>query len=447
MKPLLLTMPFLILTLFPSVPLYSWSEHTLMSHRALYDLPEIKNRDPVTAKTLVSFLVEEEEGIEKLLEAQEQWARDNISNYAPRPDELAFRAGEGTEDIVERFLHAIRLHPEASMRLYVDLLPGETAGARPLIEPGELATLEHYDFMKHATYVELREGEKVSPLMVLCSANNEPDYGFDVGLFENNNTPFGAKYGFGDQPFGNPNLEYSSQAPFHMGFYHEPGIVFLLGPFLKRTYPEYRIHLFKTLSEYALGSGQDYWGWRFMGWGMHYLGDLSMPYHASPLPGVSASGMIRIHMKAMLGFPESRDHAVQLVSNRHTVMERFQGHILRNAYDENDYEHPFMQALSNPVELIPYRNDFPRNVVAKESAGRADFIDRKIEKYMPAKFVSDPEFEVSGTRELSDIVRITKDEKGKESVEKLTLEIAEMFRSYRMHMKSYLHAILDSSHP
>ena len=42
----------------------------------------------------------------------------------------------------------------------------------------------------------------------------------DIGLFADNGTDFGQGYGFGIQPFGNPNLEYSSQAPFHMGFYH-----------------------------------------------------------------------------------------------------------------------------------------------------------------------------------------------------------------------------------
>jgi hypothetical protein len=61
-----------------------------------------------------------------------------------------------------------------------------------------------------------------------------------------------------------------------------------------------------------------------MGWGMHYLGDVSMPYHSKPLPGVSTLRMIWINLKAILGFPKSRGNAVQLVSNKHTVYEEFQ---------------------------------------------------------------------------------------------------------------------------
>ena len=49
--------------------------------------------------------------------------------------------------------------------------------------------------MMHTRYVRLNEGDLVSPFCVLCTANDEPDYGFDLGLFEDNNTPFGAKYG------------------------------------------------------------------------------------------------------------------------------------------------------------------------------------------------------------------------------------------------------------
>ena len=96
--------------------------------------------------------------------------------------------------------------------------------------------------------------------------------------------------GFGIQPFGNPNLEYSSQAPFHMGFYHLDWLTRTAQPSLLRTYPLWRIALFGELAELAFSTGHDYWGWRFLGWGLHYVGDLTQPYHAIPLPGVGTVG-------------------------------------------------------------------------------------------------------------------------------------------------------------
>ncbi len=435
----------LVLILALSSPLFSWSEHTMMSHRVFVGLPEFAGNATVSAKSLKAFLVEEQKGIEELLNKQEQWSRGNMPSYAPRPDTLAFQAGKGNDDIVERFFRAIRINPGVKVRLYVDLLPGESRGPRPLISPDKLTTLTNHEFMKATEYAELREGERVSTLMVLASSNNEPDYGFDLGLFEDNGTAFGAVYGFGKQTFGNPNLEYSSQAPFHMGFYHEPGIVFFFAPFLKRTYPEYRIHLFRTLAEYAFKNGQDYWGWRFMGWGMHYLGDLSMPYHSSPLPGISAFSMIWTNLKAMIGFPKSKDDAIQLVSNRHTVMEKFQAVELRRAYTESITDHPFLKALGNPAGMVDYRDDFPRNVTAKESVVNAEILDEAIEKYMPPKTVSDPSFEVSGSPELETIVSLTEREMGAKAVEGMRQTIADLFKSYGMHLRSYMKAILESS--
>ena len=66
----------------------------------------------------------------------------------------------------------------------------------------------------------LAAGDPVTIAEVIASASDEPDFGMDVGLYEDNGTAFGAVYGFGETPFGNDNLDYGSQAPFHMGFSH-----------------------------------------------------------------------------------------------------------------------------------------------------------------------------------------------------------------------------------
>ena len=115
-----------------------------------------------------------------------------------------------------------------------------------------------------ARYWALAPSEPVSIAEVIASANDEPDFGMDVGLFADNGTDFGQRYGFGIQPFGNPNLEYSSQAPFHMGFYHLDWLTRAAQPSLLRTYPLWRIALFGELAELAFSTGHDYWGWRFL---------------------------------------------------------------------------------------------------------------------------------------------------------------------------------------
>ena len=119
----------------------------------------------------------------------------------------------------------------------------------------EVTTLRRANTAREGVFLQLHAGESVAVLDVLASATSEPDYGMDIGLWENNGTAYGKVYGFGKQPFGNPALEFAGQAPFHMGFFHEAAIVYKAAGFLRRTYPEYRIHLWQSLAIYALQTG------------------------------------------------------------------------------------------------------------------------------------------------------------------------------------------------
>jgi hypothetical protein len=436
----------LLICLNFSLPVLAWSEHPMLIRPALSDVFDWENMDPIQAKSLQTFLMEVEQDLEEFLVNHEAWSRANLPNYAPRPDELAFKATGNPDDILERFFNAIRVNPNIKVPLYLHLLPNDDPGERAIADASDVSTLKDLSSLKYTTYVWLSEGEAVSPFDVLCTANDEPDYGFDLGLFEDNNTGYGKRYGFGTQPFGNPNLEYSSQAPFHMGFFHEAWILYKAGPFLKRTHLDYRIHLYKLLSEFAFKRNQPYWGWRFMGWGMHYVGDVSMPYHSKPLPGVSVLRMIWINLKAMLGFTKSRDNAVQLVSNRHTVYEEFQVQVLRAAHQQQDWDHPFIQALKNPKEHIPFSEDFIVEISSKEAVSKSVFIDKALEKYMPYSLVSDPNVEANDAPETKRIVEVMREEKGQEAVDQMTLAIAERLESFSMNTRSYMLGILEAMH-
>lgn len=424
----------------------AWSEHPLLIYPALKNHPAWAKLTPVKAKSLQTFLIEVEKELEKRLAEHEEWSRGNLPNYAPCPDNLRFKATGNPNDILNRFYSAIRVNPDIKVPLYLHLLPNMDTKGRSVAPPADITTLKDVSSMEQTTYTWLNEGEDILPFEVLWTASDEPDYGFDLGLFEDNQTEYGKIYGFGNQPFGNPNLEYSSQAPFHMGFFHEAGILYKFGPFLKQTYIDYRIFLYKALSEFAFKHNQLYWGWRFMGWGMHYVGDVSMPYHMKPLPGVSTSRMLWINAKAMMGATRARDNAVQLVSNRHTVFEEFQVQVLRKAHQENYADHPFMRALQNPVPMVPFSQDFLIDVAARESAEKSKEINRALKRNIPRRMVSDPAIEVSILPELSMLVEVVSEEKGDESVAALTQVIAERMQSFAMHARSFMDSILLSSY-
>ena len=420
----------------------AWEHHPLFTRPVLSTMTEVNGAAPVAATSLQSFLIAVEADLPAFLEAEEAWARENMPAYRARPDALAFQATGNPDDIVQRFLRAIRVNPGIKTPLYVSPPAGVESAKAPSLDPSEVSilqntsSLEVFDFKAHSP------GDLLSPLDVAATASNEPDYGMDIGLFEDNNTPFGLEYGFGAQPFGNPNLDYGSQAPFHMGIYHESWIVYLFAAFLKETYPEYRIHLFKSLSEFAFSRGQDYWGWRFMGWGLHYLGDLSMPYHTAALPGYSTLRMLWVNLLSMLGWPGPQEDAIQLASNRHVALETFQGIILNGAVLAGDGQDPTLAALLAPREIPRYDDDVPRDCLSAATHGLTMKMNRAILKYMPSYYVSNPAVELNDIPERRGIVGMITAEHGPEGVRAMGEIQARAFSGFAVHGRSFVLAVL-----
>jgi hypothetical protein len=420
----------------------AWSEHPLMVYPALKNHLVWEKSGPVSAQSLRSFLISVEEDLELFLAQQEEWSRSQLPNYAPCPDSLRFSATGNPEDILQRFFTAIRINPNVKIPLYLVKIDGNPADGELAMPPGEITTLRDVGSMNYSVYIRLEEGAPVLPFEVLYTASDEPDYGFDLRLFEDNNTEYGKSYGFGNQSFGNPNLEYSSQAPFHMGFFHEAGIIYKFAPFMKQTYIDYRIFLYKSLSEFAFRQGHPYWGWRFMGWGMHYVGDVSMPYHSKPLPGVSTSRMLWINLKSILGAAKARENAIQRVSNRHTVFEEFQGQELRRATRERNATHPFMLSLKDPLPGGNFTREFLTGTASGESAGVSGKVDKALKQNIPYRFVSDPALEASQLPDLDKLLEVIRAEKGDKAVSELTATIAGRMKSFAMQIRTYMDSIL-----
>jgi hypothetical protein len=431
--------------LFYSERLSAWSEHPILALIALEDLPYWQMLDSVQAKSLYSFLLETEKELEVFLDVHEKWARESLTGYKQRPDNLAFKSSANTSGIVERFFYAIRINPESFIPLYLYLMPGKNPGSNALADPAAITMLNGFNTLYQPDYVLLYEGDRIHPLDVLTTANNEPDYGFDTGLFEDNGTSYGAEYGFGRQPFGNPNISYTSQVPFHMGFYHEDLVMYTFAPFLNQTYLEYRISLFRELSVFAFNNNQPYWGWRFLGWSMHYAGDASMPYHSKPLPGLSLWQMIWIGIKSLLGFHQSTHDAVQLVSNKHILLEEYQAQEICVAYLKRDVAHPFYLALKNHGTTYIYNGSFIRNRVSKVAADESHKLDRAIIHNMPVYLTSDPSLEISTLSQSRPIAHLMTEENGVESVDDLNQAIAFHLQWFGITLRSLLFSVMEET--
>jgi hypothetical protein len=63
---------------------------------------------------------------------------------------------------------------------------------------------------------------------------------------------------------------------------------------------------------------------------MHYVQDLTQPYHASVSPGNSAARLIGINALAMVGLPKWKNEMIVLLSNRHLAMENYESALIRS---------------------------------------------------------------------------------------------------------------------
>lgn len=431
-----------------SLPARAWSNHALGTWQALASMPEVANAGPVAVESLDAFLIAEGSALERLMAEEEIWARHHVQHYPARPDALAFRTGGGAAELRRRFLAALRINPASRLTLFMQVRPGTVIADADAMPRREVTTVGQHDDHNRAAFRRLREGEMVAALDVVATASDEPDFGLDIGIWEDNGTAYGREYGFGKQPFGNPALEFSSQAPMHMGFFHEPWIVYKAAPFLLRTYPEYRIHLYQSLAQFALRTGHRYWGWRFAGWALHYVQDLTQPYHARVVPGVGTTTLLWANSLALLGFTTQKEHAITLVSNRHQALENYQVHRMRNAYIRKDDGDALLRAARNTdddKQYPSYTDDAVRGSVTKQSHAAADATDAALERSFPSRYISDPDYVMTASGSDVDLHALLSDGSADARNEMTTL-VAGLMTHFGAHSRLFIRALVGTTH-
>ncbi len=374
---------------------FGWSNHSVPTYRALEQMPQVAQAASVTVEPLAAFLKAEEPALQALLESQEAWAAANVEKYPPRPNALAFVADAQRSDAARQlaFLRALRIAPDSRFALYLQPDPRHPVNGTPIAYSAVNTLPEQPD--SDRVFVALKPGDQVAPLAVIASAADEPDYGLDINLWQDSPSEWGQAYGFGKLPFGNPALYFATQAPFHMGFFHESRILYVAAPFIARTFPHFRAHQFASLAALAFRSGHAYWGWRFAGLSLHYLQDLTQPYHASLAPGNSTAKLLWINALAMMGMSGAKDDMIVLLSNRHLALEKYQHELMHDAaLDRNST--PIEKALRDTSQDASYpawSDRYLRDVVTAQSFAEAPQVTRTLIATLPARYVSDPSFD------------------------------------------------------
>ncbi len=438
-----------LLALALQAPAWAWSNHTLTTYRAFEAMAEVANAKPVRAESLEVFLKAQDQPLAQLLASQEAWARANMPHYAPRADRLVFRADPSRSDAERRqaFMSALRISPLSRFALFLQ------PDMRTTPDPARLLPHDAVNFLPEQPnderrFVRIAPGEAVAPLAVLASASDEPDYGLDINLWDDSPSEWGKHYGFGTLPFGNPALYYATQAPFHMGFYHQNWLIYQAAPFLQRTYPLMRIQQYTSLSALAFRTGHDYWGWRFAGLALHYIQDLTQPYHADLAPGESTLRLITANVMAMAGFPKRRDDLIVLLSNRHLALEKFQNEsLVASARTGQDTAlERALRELQRDATYPAWTALYARDTVAREAHASARQTVRTILATVPAGYVSDPTFDfgvkAAGIHLLADM-----EQQGPTRRAELEQQVAQLLARLGAHSRNTVRGILRLARP
>ena len=374
---------FLLLLCGTAPAAWGWSNHTVGSYLALQDLPALREAPQVDVETLEQFLAQQYGAVAELLEEQERFARQHFAQYPPRPDSLKLPAVPGG-NLQQAFLNALRINPQIHLAMVIQPMPGKDLPEREHLKAEQVMVEQTLSPWNRQRFIRVAHGEKVSALEVLASAADEPDYGHDINLFSDNPGEVAGRYGFGPQPFGDPRFQYSSQAPFHMGFFHENPVVYAAADFLQRSWPDWRAYQYMGLARLAFATGHPYWGYRFLGWGLHHIQDLTQPYHAKPLPGVELASMLLMEGKALAGFDSDKHAAIERVATRHMEVEKYQSAWLRRLLRAGQ-AHPMLEAYVNLTEdasYPPYSVDYLREVVSAQSAEQSAAFDEAIGQWL-----------------------------------------------------------------
>ena len=149
-------------------------------------------------------------------------------------------------------------------------------------------------------YVEGEIGGKTKASDILINYSDEPDWDLDTNLELNKIQA----------------LTGGSRGYRHMYFSVFAGL-------LKAGDAPKRANHFFEMSKIAFGKGDNYWGFRFAARAVHYLEDISQPYHTYPAP-------LDVLFKKFFNVKK----LTVLVTNAHYGYEDFNGYLFKHKKDE-----------------------------------------------------------------------------------------------------------------
>jgi len=231
-----------------------------------------------------------------------------------------------------------------------------------------------------------KPGSYTTPLDTISAFSDEPDWGMDQNLtFSEDQKYLGGNKGPTSRTWRHCYLsKFDIKRPlttFHI-------------PFRAIGEAPERAALMTQWSIKAFRAGDPYWGFRFLGWALHYLEDLGQPFHASLLPSFRFLAVGAI----LKGWNQVIKETTLRVGNYHYLFEFYVDHQLVEAFREDSIGLYLRNALGG-------KEEFPSEDIkglAKDVADKSNVL---------ALTVGESIIEFFGTKYMDSSIDITKDPK------------------------------------
>jgi hypothetical protein len=166
-----------------------------------------------------------------------------------------------------------------------------------------------------------------------------------------------------------------------------------------------------------------------------------MSYHAVVMAELGTSKMLWYYIKGAMGSPADIDNAIQLISNRHIAFEEFQMEYVDEIYKKGDIDNTLFAKLKTCKSAGMYNDKSLKEELSEMSAQKVKSADKVIRESLPARYVTDPKIDVD-FKYAEGILDATRNEKGREAVDRMANMLREMLAPICPYTKSYIETIL-----
>lgn len=377
--------------------LFAFKDHYDLTYKILKSNNNL-SKNIITVQSLNDFLKDIDDNqdhkkeLMKIFERTEEYM-EKQKGYQPVPENLKLLLNEKLTK--EKFCDAMRCNNALQWADYIRCAD-DASHKENFYE--KVADLEKYEGgISHPTYsIKLENGEKVRALDIIATASDKPDNGYDQDLFASEDNNFNNRLGFGKQLSLKSESKFSSQAPFHMDFYHENKIIKKLGNF-EVSYVKYRIYQYIQLSMFAFRTGHAYQGYDFLGRAIHYLQDMCQPYHVTPVPGTGTSGLIYASVCEHFCSHEQKEKLKNTSINGHSYFENLVFcKLQKEAQEDENFIAPLSHHENQEVDLE--KDDW-----INEISGNAHNLSKALGKDLKIQF---PEIESEANWEKIDHMKL-----------------------------------------